>query len=50
MTYVPKPSLSECSKVAKALINQYPFLNDGIGDGEVCKLSKPLGGDYLTCF
>lgn len=36
MTYVPKPSLSECSKVAKALIAKYPFLNDGIGDGEVC--------------
>lgn len=38
MPYVSKPSLSECSKVAKALIEKYPFLNDGIGDGEVCAI------------
>lgn len=35
MTYIPKPSLDNCGDVAKALIRRYPFLNDGVGDGEV---------------
>lgn len=35
MTYIQKPSLSECSIVAKSLIKKYEFLKDDEGDGEV---------------
>ena len=35
MTYTQKPSLYQCSIVAKALISKYSFLKDCEGDGEV---------------
>ena len=35
MTFVSRPSLSNCGKVAEALVNEFIFLKDDIGDGEV---------------
>ncbi len=38
MTYIQRPSLRDCSLVAKALIKEYEFLKDSEGDGEVRKV------------
>lgn len=35
MTYTTKPTMHQCSEVAKALVEQYQFLKDDEGDGEV---------------
>lgn len=35
MTFKQKPSLSDCGKVAKALVTKFAFLKDDEGDGEV---------------
>ena len=35
MTYISRPSLRDCGKVAEALISNYDFLRDDVGDGEV---------------
>ncbi len=35
MTYIQKPSLDNCSSVAKELVQQYPFLKDDEGDAQV---------------
>lgn len=38
MTHKQRPSLSECGKVAMALIKTYPFLADSDSSGEVCAM------------
>ena len=35
MTYVQRPSLQHCGTVAQSLIENYDFLKDDDGDGEV---------------
>ena len=35
MTYVQRPSLSDCDIVAKALMEKFGFLNDVQGSGQV---------------
>ena len=36
MTHIQKPSLHDCSIVAKSLIRKHQFLKDDEGDGQVC--------------
>ena len=38
MTYVQRPSLSQCQIVAKALVDKCPFLKDDEGDGDVSRI------------
>ena len=39
MTFVSKPSLTQCGKVAETLVSRYDFLRDDCGEGEVSALS-----------
>ena len=36
MTYVTRPGMEDCNIVAKALVHEWKFLNDGEGEGQVC--------------
>lgn len=50
MTYVQKPSLDHCGKVAKALVDKYRFIKDGEGDGEVHVIYMGKLKSLCTCW